>query len=301
MAKDMVAEVKTVDETKPPSALVVFFREIIRDKLALVSFLFLFLLACFVYGVSLFMSTDEVITVDLFSIYEPPGDEFFLGTDKGGRGIFGLLIIGTRNSLSIGLLVTAMTTFIGIVFGLVAGYFGGHVDNVMMRILDMFMILPSLMFFIVFAAIVPKYSVWSFSLIMTSFLWMGTARLVRSITLSEKELEYVQASRTVGSSHFKTMFSHVLPNISSLIVVNLTLALAANIGLETGLTFLGFGFPESTPSLGTLISYATDPVTLESRWWVWLPAAILILLMMLSVRNVGEALNRASDARKRRG
>src|SRR5699024_1543787 len=88
--------------------------------------------------------------------------------------------------------------------------------------------------------------------------------LVRSITLSEKELEYVQASRTVGSSHFKTMFSHVLPNISSLIVVNLTLALAANIGLETGLTFLGFGFPESTPSLGTLISYATDPVTLEA-------------------------------------
>lgn len=301
MAKDMAAEVKTVDETKPPSALVVFFREIVRDKLALVSFLFLFLLACLVYGISLFMSTDEVVTVDLFAIFEPPGDEFILGTDKGGRGIFGLLIIGTRNSLSIGLLVTAMTTLIGIVFGLAAGYFGGQVDNVMMRILDMFMILPSLMFFIVFAAIVPKYSVWSFSLIMTAFLWMGTARLVRSITLSEKELEYVQASRTVGSSHFKTMFSHVLPNISSLIVVNLTLALAANIGLETGLTFLGFGFPESTPSLGTLISYATDPVTLESRWWVWVPAAVLILLMMLSVRNVGEALNRASDARKRRG
>lgn len=293
-------EENTIEEINPPSAFVLFFREVIHDKLALTSFIFLILLGAFVYGISLFLSTDEVVTVDLLSIYNPPGDGFLLGTDKGGRSIFGLLIIGTRNSLTIGILVTLLTTLIGIVFGIISGYFGGQVDNVFMRILDMFMILPNLMFFVIFAAIVPKYSILSFSLVMTAFLWMGTGRLIRSITLSERELEYVQASRTLGTSHFKTMFSHVLPNISSLIVVNLTLNLANNIGIETGLTFLGLGFPESTPSLGTLISYATDPVTLESRLWVWLPAAILILVLMLSVRNVGEALNRSMDSRKRK-
>lgn len=302
MAENMTAseEANNKEEIKPPSGIAIFFREIVRDKMALVSFIYLVLLIGFVYGISLFMSTDDVINVDLFSIYEPPGDDFILGTDKGGRGIFGLLIIGTRNSLSVALLVTGMTTLIGIVYGLVSGYFGGNTDNVLMRVYDMFMVLPQLMFFIVFAAIVPKYSVLTFSLVMTAFLWMGTARLIRSITLSEKELEYVQAARVMGTPHVKTMFSHVLPNISSIIVVNLTLNLANNIGLETGLSFLGLGFPENTPSLGTLISYAQDATTLEQRWWVWVPAAVLILTMMFSVRNVGEALNRASDARKRR-
>jgi len=296
------AEAEEIEQTeRPPSGIYVFWREIVRDKLALVSFIFLILLAGFVYGTSMILSQEEIVTVDLFAIYEPPSSEFWLGTDYGGRDIFGQLIIGTKNSLSIGLLVTAMTGIIGIVFGLASGFFGGHVDNVLMRILDFFNILPSLMFIIVFAAIVPKYSVWTFSLIMTAFSWMGIARIIRSKVLSERELEYVQASKTLGISSFKTMFSHVLPNISSIIIVTMTLMLASNIGLESGLSFLGFGFPESTPSLGTLMSYATNPETLQYRWWIWLPASLLILLMMLCVRNVGEALRRAVDARQRRG
>jgi len=119
--------------------------------------------------------------------------------------------------------------------------------------------------------------------------------------LQERELDYVQASRTLGSSNMKIIFSQVLPNLSSIIIVNLTLSLANNIGLESGLSFLGFGFPESTPSLGTLVSYATNPQTLQYRWWIWLPASLLILVLMLSINNVGQALKRATDARQRRG
>ncbi|MUK88748.1 ABC transporter permease subunit [Ornithinibacillus sp. L9] len=286
---------------KSPSGFSIIWREIVRDKLALVSLIFLILITVFVYGVSIILDQDEIVTVDLFSIHEPPGEEFWLGTDYGGRDIFGQLIIGTRNSLSIGILVTLMTGIIGVVFGLVSGYFGGHIDNIMMRILDFFLILPFLMIVIVFVAIVPKYSIWTFSLIMTAFLWMGIARLIRSKALQEKELDYVQASKTLGSSNFKIMFTQVLPNITSLIIVTMTLNLAANIGLESGLSFLGFGFPESTPSLGTLLSYARNPQTLEYRWWIWVPASVLILLLMLSIRNVGEALKRATDARQRRG
>lgn len=284
-----------------PSGLRIIWRELVRDKLALASLIFLIVITVFVFGISLILDQDEIVKVDLFAINEPPNEEFWLGTDYGGRDVFGQLIIGTRNSLSIGFMVTLFSGIIGVVFGLVSGYFGGHIDNVMMRILDFFMILPFIMIVIVFVSLVPTYNTLTFSLIMTAFLWMGIARLIRSKALQEKELDYAKASRTLGSSHISIIFKQVLPNIVSLIIVTMTLNLAANIGLESGLSFLGFGLPEDTPSLGTLLSYATNPQTLEHRWWIWMPAAVLILVLMLCVRNVGEALRRATDARQRRG
>lgn len=301
MAKVSTKATMLQETDRSPSSWKIIWREIVRDKLALVSLIFLFMLVAGVYGISLFLDQKEIVTVDLFALYEKPSAKFWLGTDYGGRDVFGQLIIGTRNSLSIGIIVTVFTGIIGILVGLVSGYFGGTIDNIVMRILDFFMILPMLMIVIAFVTAVPKYNTLSFSLIMTAFLWMGIARLIRSKTLQEKELDYVQASKTVGSSNLKIMFSQVLPNLSSIIIVTMTLNLAANIGLESGLSFLGFGFPESTPSLGTLVSYARNPQTLEFRWWIWLPASILILVLMLSINNVGQALKRATDARQRKG
>ncbi|MBP1083800.1 peptide/nickel transport system permease protein [Bacillus capparidis] len=279
----------------------VFWREIVKDKIALISLIFLLLISLGVYGISLFLDQDEIVTVDLFAIYEAPSSEYWLGTDYGGRDVFGQLIIGTRNSLSIGLLVTLLSGVIGVIVGISAGYFGGMIDNILMRIVDFFEILPFLMLVIVFVAIVPRYDIITFSMIMMAFLWMNIARIIRSKALQEKQLDYVQASRTLGTSHLKIMFSQVMPNVSSLIIVTMTLNLAGNIGLESGLSFLGFGFPESTPSLGTLVSYARNPQVLEMRWWIWLPAAILIFVLMLCINNVGQALKRAADARQRRG
>lgn len=298
---DIVTELDDSQKETHPTGFKIVWREIIRDKLAFISLLFLISIAVFVYGISLFLDQDDIVTVDLFAIFEPPSNEFWLGTDYGGRDVFGQLIIGAKNSLSIGILVTLMSGTIGIVIGVIAGYFGGMVDNILMRVVDFFMVLPFLMVVIVFVAIVPKYSVWSFSLIMMTFLWMGIARLIRARALQEGELDYIQASKTLGSSHLKIIFTQLLPNLSSLIVVTMTLNLAANIGIESGLSFLGFGFPETTPSLGTLLGYARNPQVLEHRWWVWVPAALLILLLMLAVRNVGEAIKRATDARQRRG
>lgn len=284
-----------------PTGLKILWSELRRDKLALFSLILLIVIVVFVYGISFVMNQDEIAKVDLFSIHKPPSKEFILGTDYGGRDVFGQLIIGTRNSLSIGFLVTFLSGVVGVAFGLVAGYFGGHIDNILMRVLDFFQVLPFIMLVIVFVSIVPNYTIIAFSLIFTAFSWMGVARLIRSKALQEKELDYVQASKTLGTSHFKIIFREVMPNISSLIIVTMTLNLASNIGLESGLSFLGFGFPESTPSLGTLLSYATNPQTLEHRWWIWFPAAVMILVLMLAVRNVGEALRRATDARQRRG
>lgn len=301
MGKDAVVESEEQFSSVSPSGLRILWREIVRDKLALVSLIFFVLITILVFVASLFLDLEEIVKIDMFNRHAPPSADDWLGTDHGGRDVFGQLIIGTRNSLSIGILVTLMSGTVGIIFGLVSGYFGGTTDNILMRIVDFFMILPFLMIVIIFVAIVPRYSVFTFSIIMAAFLWMGTTRLIRARALQERELDYVNASKTLGTSNIKIMFGHVLPNLTSIIIVNMTLSLAANIGIESGLSFLGFGFPESTPSLGTLLSYARDPQTLEYRWWIWLPAAILILLLMLSVRNIGEALRRATDARQRRG
>lgn len=298
-ANDVVVTSQKLD--KSPSSLSILWRELVRDKVALISLIFLGLIILLVYGTSLILDQEEIVKVDLFALYEPPSAQYWLGTDYGGRDVFGQLVIGTRNSLTIGIIVTLMTGFIGILVGLLSGYFGGMIDNLFMRVVDFFMILPMLMIVIAFVTAVPKYNIVSFSLIMTAFLWMGIARLIRSKALQERELDYVKASKTLGSSHLKIMLSQVLPNLSSIIIVTMTLNLAANIGLESGLSFLGFGFPESTPSLGTLVSYARNPQTLEFRWWIWLPASVLILVLMLSINNVGQALKRATDARQRRG
>ncbi|WP_342553551.1 ABC transporter permease [Paenibacillus sp. FSL R7-0652] len=298
-ANDVVITSQKID--KSPSSLKILWRELVRDKVALISLIFLGLIIVLVYGASMILDQDEIVKVDLFALYEKPSAQYWLGTDYGGRDVFGQLVIGTRNSLTIGILVTLMTGFIGILVGVLSGYFGGMIDNMFMRVVDFFMILPFLMLVIAFVTAVPKYNIVSFSLIMTAFLWMGIARLIRSKALQEGELEYIKASKTLGSSHFKIIVSQLLPNLSSIIIVTMTLNLAANIGLESGLSFLGFGFPESTPSLGTLVSYARNPQTLEYRWWIWLPASLLILVLMLSINNVGQALKRATDARQRRG
>ena len=142
---------------------------------------------------------------------------------------------------------------------------------------------------------------WFFIMMMSIFYWIGTTRLIRGKVLSEVRRDYISASKTMGTSDLVIIFRELLPNISSIIIVDLTLSFAGNIGIETGLTFLGYGLPPSTPSLGILVSYATDPGVLADKWWVWLPASLLILVLMLCINYVGEALKRASDARQRLG
>ena len=149
------------------------WREFRKDKLAMFSLVFLTLLLLGVYITSFVMKQEDIVRVDLFAIYSPPSAEHLLGTDYGGRDIFGQLIIGTRNSFTIGLVITAITCFIGMTIGLIAGYFGGKIDNMIMRIIDFIIVLPFLMIVIVFITIVPKFNVLTFILIMSMFYGLG--------------------------------------------------------------------------------------------------------------------------------
>jgi peptide/nickel transport system permease protein len=300
MMKAELGDIHAKNE-KSPSSLSIMWRELVKDKLAFGSLILLSLILIVVYGASLLLDQDEIVKVDLLAIYSPPSAEHWLGTDYGGRDIFGQLIIGARNSFTIGLAITLITGLIGLTVGLIAGYYGGVIDNIIMRIIDFILVLPFLMIVIVFVAIVPKYNAFTFILIMSAFLWTGKARLIRAKTLAERELDYVSASKTLGTPDWKIIIFQILPNLSSIIIVNLTLNLAGNIGIESGLSYLGFGLPESTPSLGTLVSYAMNPDVLQNKWWVWLPASLLILVMMLCINFIGQALKRAADARQRLG
>lgn len=284
------------------SGLKVLAREFAKDRGALGALILLIILFLGIFIGALFLNTDKVMTVDIFKQYNHPGaDGMLLGGDEGGRDVFKMLILGARNSLLIGIAITVLIEVIGTVFGLVAGYYGGKVDNIMMRFLDFMMVLPTLMIIIVIVTIIPKYTMWSFVLIMSAFYWVGTARLIRSKALSESKKDYISASKTSGSSDLKIILKELLPNLSSIIIVDATLMLAGNIGIEVSLTYLGFGFPDSVPSLGTLVGYANDPSVLTLRPWVWLPAALLILVICVGISYVGNVLRRAADARQRLG
>lgn len=290
------------DEGTPATGLKVVWREFKKDKLAMTSLIVLvgIIVVTFVWAFTI--DREELMQISLYDEFAQPGTNgFILGADQGGSDILGQLILGTRNSLTIAIAITLITGVLGVGIGLAAGYFGGIVDAIIMRIMDFYMTLPTLMIIIVFVTIVPKYNVTTFVLIMSAFLWVGTARLIRSKVLSEGKRDYVSASKTMGTGNLAIMLKGILPNISSLLIVELTLNFAGNVGIETGLTYLGFGLPPNVPSLGTLVGAASNPVVLENNWWVWLPASILILVLMLAINYVGQALRRAADSKQRLG
>jgi peptide/nickel transport system permease protein len=290
---------KAISET--PSFWKVLKREFKVDKFATVCLIILIIIFATVMIGSFVIDQEQVMKISLKNKYKAPGKEFILGTDIGGRSIAGQLLIGGRNSILIGFAVTILTTVIGTIVGLIVGYYGGKVDNIIMRICDFITVLPTTLLIITFVVVIPNYTMFHFIFIMTVFYWVGMTRLVRSKALSESRRDYVNASKVMGTSDLKIMFGGILPNISSIIIVDLILSLAGNIGIETGLSFLGFGLPPSTPSLGTLVSYARTPGAMSTKLWLWLPASILILVMMLCINYVGQAVKRASDAKQRLG
>ena len=302
MAQDKKDVTKESTVSTPPTGFQVIVREFLKDKIALAALIILTLIFLFIYIGPFFINEATALKVNILQRYKAPGvNGYLLGSDEGGRDVFAMLVIGARNSVTIGFTITILTCIIGIIVGLISGCYGKWVDTTLMRIVDFIMILPTLMIIIVFVTVIPNYTLFHFILIMTLFYWVGSARLFRTRTLQEASLDYVNASKTLGSSDLQIMFREILPNISSLIIVNLILRLAGNIGIETGLTYLGFGLPYTTPSLGTLISAAKTQDIIENKMWVWLPATILILVMMLCINYIGQAFQRAADARQRLG
>lgn len=286
--------------SSPTSRIKVVMREIVKDKVALTAFIIIILVLLFTFGGSLFLNPEKVTETNIIDAYYGWGvNGHLFGTDDGGRDIVNLLIMGGRNSILIGLGVTIICEVAGLVVGLISGYYGGYVDAVIMRIVDFIQVLPAMPIEIVLVTVIPHYSPLSLVWIISMFGWTGTSRYFRAFVLSQRRRDYVLASKTSGSSDLKIMFREVLPNITSMIIIDVVLAIAGNIGVETTLSFIGYGLPSNVPSLGTLIGFANDPVNVVSRPWLWLPATVMLLAISLSINYVGRALQRAGDARQR--
>lgn len=271
-------------------------REFKHDQVAAYSFYSLVAFLLIIFIGAAFVPKNMYVDVSIMDQYIAPFvDGHLLGTDAGGHDVLIMLLVSTRNSLWIAIAVTLLTLIIGITFGTITGYFGGKFDLVFMRITDFIMVLPVLMIIIVLVTIIPHYNALTLILLMSAFYWIGTMRLIRSRVLTESQRDYVKASKTSGTPNLVIMFREIVPNLTSLIIAESTLMFAGNIGIETGLSFLGFGLPAGTPSLGNMINEATNPETMTQRPWTWIPAAVVILFVVLAIIFIGQALRRVAD------
>lgn len=225
------------------------------------------------------------------------GDHPF-GQDEIGRDIFAEVMRGIQQSIMIILVIGLVSTFIGTVIGAVAGYFGGWVDSLLMRITDGFIIIPIL----VLAAIVGHYAAGSGSFVLALLLgllsWTSLARLVRGEVLALREREFVEAARVAGSSDWRIMFKHIIPNAAGVIIVSMTLTMAAAILLEAALSYLGLGVQAPDVSLGSLMNLYQN--SFQTRPWLFWYTGIFIVIIALTINFIGDGLRDAFDPRQRR-
>ena len=214
------------------------------------------------------------------------------------RDVLTLVINGARTSLFIGFSSMLIGVTIGTIVGSIAGYLGGFLDNILMRIVDVMLSLPTLFVILVVARSFKdqRDNVWSIILVFGLFSWMGVSRLVRSLFLSIREREFVEAARAVGVRDRRIIFRHILPNALSPIVVAATLIIAANIIGEAFVSFLGFGVNPINPTWGNILSNALTFILVGNWWWPLFPG-LAIILTVLAVNFVGDGLRDAFDPR----
>ena len=231
------------------------------------------------------------------SFFPPAWGEHPFGQENTGKDYFALTMRGTQRSLTIAFTVGILTTAIGTIIGAVAGYFRGWVEAILMRVTDLFIVIPLL----VLAAVLGQRSgggIWPLAIMLSLVSWTGLARLVRGEVLSLREREFVTAAEAIGTSPWRIIFKHILPNTMGTIIVSATLTISAVILLESALSFLGFGVRPPDTSLGLLISTYQNSFTVRP-WLFWWPG-LVILGIALSVNFLGDGLRDAFDPRQSR-
>lgn len=240
-----------------------------------------------------------------YNSYAAPSIKHFFGTDNQGMDIFTRLMYGGRISLMIGFIVVILETLIGVVLGGISGYFGGWVDQVIMRIVDIFNCIPTLPILLIASSIIPSempadQRIYVLMAIITVFSWSGTARLVRGQILSLREQEYMTATEVMGIPTWRKIFRHLIPNVMPQLIVSMTLGLGSVILYESTLSFLGLGVQFPKAAWGTMISTVNQPEVLNYHTNMWLPAGILIVIAVLGFNFVGDGLRDAMDPKARK-
>lgn len=232
--------------------------------------------------------------IDIAARLQSPGIGHPLGTDDLGRDVLTRILYGARISLLVGFVAVGIATLIGILLGSLAGYYGGWIDSVIMRFVDVMLCFPS--FFLILAVIAfLEPSIWNIMIIIGLTGWMGVARLVRAEFLSLRERDFVLAARALGASDGRVIFRHILPNALSPVLVSATLGVAGAILTESALSFLGIGVQPPTPSWGNMLIAGKQ--TLGTAWWLSAFPGLAILLTVLGYNLLGEGIRDALDPR----
>ena len=242
------------------------------------------------------LARHDPLEIDLLAPRQAPSVAHWLGTDLIGRDVWSRLVYGGRTSLSVGILAVGFYVTIGSLLGLLAGYFGGPLDQMIMRLTDTLLSMPTLLMVIVFVSILGP-SLVSVIIVIGLLGWSRACRLVRGQVLALREEEFITAARAVGSSHARIIFKHMLPNIFAPLTVLATFGVANAILLEAALSFLGLGVRPPTPSWGGMLNEAQSPVILSTMPWLWTPPGIAIAVTVLAVNLIGDGLRDALDLR----
>lgn len=253
------------------------------------------------------ITVTEVLSYQTLSnLYADPGADHLLGTDDKGMDVFVRLMYGGRISLTIGFIVVILETVIGVILGGLAGYFGGWIDQVVMRIVDIFNCIPTLPILLIASALIESLKVeadqriYLLMVIITLFGWSGTARLVRGQILSLREQEYITATEVMGLPTWRKIFVHLIPNVMPQLIVSMTLGLGSVILYESTLSWLGLGVQLPKAAWGTMIALSNDPQVLKYHVNVWLPAGLLIVIAVLGFNFVGDGLRDAMDPKAKK-
>ena len=279
-----------------------FLKNLKRDKLAMIGVIllvFFIIVAIFATSLAPHGARDRHYNeARKIRRLEPPSWAHPFGTTDVGRDIFSQVILGTKTALTVGVLAAILVTALGSVVGIVAGYYGGVVDVVIMRIVDFFYAIPFIPFVIVLSA-VTKPSMWNVILAVSMLSWRTVARLVRSQVLSISKRPYIKAGRVAGASNLRLMFKYILPNVVPLILLEMAFMVNWAITAEASIAFLGFGDP-NVPSWGQILHIASSTGNARVAWWWVLAPGMAIVLLLLSIFFVARALEEVVDPRLRR-
>jgi peptide/nickel transport system permease protein len=275
------------------SPIILFWQRFSRNRLA-VAGLFLVLCLFIIALLAHRISPYNPALIDVNQILYPPSSKHWLGTDQLGRDVLSRMVWGSRISLLVGFVAIGIATLIGTILGALAGYYGGWIDNIIMRFVDIMLCFPT--FFLILAVIaILEPSIWNIMIVIGVTSWMGVARLIRAEFLSLMDREFVLAARAEGAGDLRIIFRHVLPNALAPVLVAATLGVAAAILTESALSFLGIGVQPPTPSWGNMLTAGKDNI--EIAWWLSVYPGLAILLTVLGYNLLGEGIRDAVDPR----
>lgn len=269
-----------------------------KNRMAMIS-LYILIFIILLCTIVPMVSPYSIETTNMSNSDQKPSGEHLLGTDKIGRDLFVRLFYAGRISLGVALAVVTIECIIGIILGSLAGYYGGKIDALTMRLAEIFLSFPFMIICITVVSILGN-SIPTLILVLAALSWPSIARIVRGQILTLREMEYMEACEALGISDFRRIFRHLLPNVLAYVIVYATLGMAHVILTETSLSFLGLGVSPPTPTWGNMIQEARNTLIIQHKWWYWIPPGICIFISVMCFNILGDGLRDAIDPKMKR-